>query len=141
MTAQEMAERIFETGLSFGPGCSFVDIENHCGEEVQGDFQFSLPGRPNTIMWAGVSEKFIEAFFCLRKRIEPQPSSFLIYAMDGKVLRMPIAKRPKRGKDYKKPHWMPLTFRVRKDSMPTADEHKAINHRFMFGHDEIPAVG
>jgi hypothetical protein len=115
MNIEEMAEKIFEAVEGWGPAASFVDIVRECGKEAEGDFQFSLPGRPNTILWSGVSQLFIDALFSdgLRKRILPVPCGEFIYLMDGGHLTLPIAKRPSPKHDYKTPHWAPCIFRVR----------------------------
>ena len=112
MTIQEMADKILEVIQGCGSGASFVDIENACGDEAQGNLLVTVPTRDNTIVWGGVSKKFIHAFNIAKPKIYLQPSSFIIYAMDGKVLTYPLALRP-RKKDYKKPHWYPVTFRMK----------------------------
>jgi len=60
-------------------------------------------------LWSGVSEIFVDAFFSLRGKIKLSPTIPLIYMMDGKFLRLPVAANP-RKKAYKKPHWMPVTM-------------------------------
>jgi hypothetical protein len=132
MTAEEMAQKIFETVLLFGPGCSFVDLQNHCGKESEGDCDFAIPTRPNTVVWVGLSPLFIDAFNTVKSKIALEPASALIYMMDGKFLRLPLAKRPRKT-DYKTPHWFPATFRVKDEAKPSAEEWKAISHRFAFG--------
>jgi hypothetical protein len=119
MNVHEMAEKIYQIIKDLGPSCTFKEMQDRCGDEANGDFQFSLPGRPNTILWGGVSEMFIDAFFSLRGRIEPYPSCVLIYMMDGAVLRMPVAKRPSKTKDYKTPHWAPAVFGIRQVKEPS----------------------
>jgi hypothetical protein len=115
MTVEEMAERIFQTIKGYGPACSFKEMQDRCGDEANGDLDLVLSDeRPNTILWTGVSQMFADAFFSLRGKIEIHPSCELIYMMDGAFLRLPVAKRPSRTKDYKTPHWAPVVFRVRK---------------------------
>jgi hypothetical protein len=132
MTTEEMAEKIFETVVMLGPGCSFVEIQQHCGEEARGDFQFSLPGYQNVILWAGVSEMFVTALHSIREKLHLRPTGFLVYAMDGEMLRMPIAKT---FRAYKAPRWLPVVFGVRDEAKPTAEEWEAISRRF-FGTGE-----
>jgi len=115
MTVEEMAERIFETVKGYGPACSFKEMQDHCGGEANGDLDIVLSDeRPTMILWSGVSQMFADAFFSIRKRIEIHPSCELIYMMDGAFLRLPVAKRPSRDRDYKTPHWAPVVFGVRK---------------------------
>jgi hypothetical protein len=115
MTTQELADKILEVVRGYGPGASFVDITNVCGAEALGDRVASFPDRDNTILWVDVSEKFIDAFNLVKHQIALEPSSVLIYMMDGQFVRLPIAKRPA-SKDYKKPHWFPVTFRMKSPS-------------------------
>lgn len=75
----------------------------------------SFPARDNTILWADVSEKFIDAFNLVKQRMYPQPADALIYMMDGKFVRLPIARRLGK-KDYKTPHWLPVTFQMKTPS-------------------------
>ena len=125
----KMAEKIFDSVVGYGPGCSFVDLENRCGDEMKGDLWISAPGHPNLIIWTGVSQVFIDALFSaeMRKKIQMDPSISLIYMMDGKFLDLPEAKNGK--KDYKKPHWLPVSFSVREEATPTDEERTAINDR------------
>lgn len=115
MTTQEMANKILEAVQGYGPGASFVDIVNVCGKEAQGDRVMTFPTRDNTVLWDGVSEMFIDAFNLVKSQMAIAPSTVLLYAMDGTILDLPIAHRP--GKtDYKKPHWYPVTFRMKAPS-------------------------
>jgi hypothetical protein len=118
MTTQEMADKILKAVQGYGPGASFVDIENVCGEEALGDRLVTIPTRDNTVLWDGVSEKFIDAFNLVKHQIALEGSCALIYVMDGKILTLPIAKRPGK-KDYKKPRWFPVTFRMKAPSEMT----------------------
>ncbi|HEY1445663.1 MAG TPA: hypothetical protein VGF51_12255 [Acidimicrobiales bacterium] len=95
--------------------CSFVEILG-CLEEqgvpTQGTLSMELG--PNVLLWAGLSE---EAYDILddprcRAAIVPVGASVLVYAFDGGILDLPIAKRPPKS-GYKKPHWLPVVFRTR----------------------------
>jgi hypothetical protein len=134
----KMAEKMLNTIKDYGPHCSFVELENHCGAEAEGDFSFSLPGRDDLVLWAGVSEVFIDAFFSLRGKIQLSPSNALIYFMDGKSLTLPVAKRVTK-KAYKKAHWMPVTLALRSEK-DAADYAQRQNMKEAEGPDRI-AVG
>ena len=87
---------------------TFVEILKEFPEE-RGEYGFCAPHLPNVILWPNISERL---GYILRDLIESgeihvHPSTQLIYAMDGKLIELPIAKKlfP-----YKKPHWFPVTF-------------------------------
>jgi hypothetical protein len=84
-------------------------LMNLFGEEAKGSYCMEYP--PNCIWWVGMSEKMIDAIELCQKRksIEPGYAHYLVYLIDGGMLKFPIAKRlPKGG--YKKPHWVPVVF-------------------------------
>jgi hypothetical protein len=95
-------------------GVSFVELEHWLAERgmtVQGDLQ--LEPLDNVILWAGVSQEFCDFLDALRAtgRLDMRSmgamEAFLVYSADGKLLRLPFAKRiPKKG--YKEPHWAPV---------------------------------
>jgi hypothetical protein len=110
MTVEKMAERIVETVKTIGGGVTFAEIVNAIGEEASGDRQLGWPDL-NLVLWSGVSEDFIKAFTLAKPHIYPVPTQFLVYAMDGMFLDMPVAKHL--TKPYKKPHWLPVVFWLR----------------------------
>lgn len=63
---------------------------------------------PTILTWVGISEAFIEALQEIQPHVEQVPASLLVYLIDGKVPRLPIAKRVHR---YKQPHWAPVCLR------------------------------
>ena len=104
-----MANRIFKF-LENRKGMSFVDLENQI-EGFKGDLLLEL--NPNVILWQGVSEPAREAMNILLsvKKIEMIPTPLLVYLIDGRALRLPIAKSAASiKKGYKKPHWLPVVF-------------------------------
>jgi hypothetical protein len=110
LSVEQMAEKILETVKHYGAGTSFVDLEHAISKPMQGDFSFHLPNKPNSILWDGVSELFIDGLLQAldTKKIVPKPSIFLLYAMDGKFLNLPVGTA--RKKDYRKPHWIPCVL-------------------------------
>ena len=104
----EVIEYIAKVG-----GSTFAELENRFGWLGGGDLTFELPG-PNLLLWTGLSAEGA-AFYTdrgVRDQLEPSACSWLLYADDDKVLKMPIAKRPPKG-GYKKQRWAPTVFSVR----------------------------
>jgi hypothetical protein len=103
---------------------SFAELERWLsarGVDVAGDH--TLEVAPNVIVWAGVSERFCGIFGQMRGHLDLVPcSSIMVYVVDGKMLDLPIAKRPPRG-GYAKPRWPPVTLRTRQ--RPTQGEIRA----------------
>jgi hypothetical protein len=92
---------------------SFTEIERllaQRGVSTQGDVTLTLPDRPSIVLWAGMSDAFFEIMAAVLRgrRIHLIPASQLVYLVDGGMLRLPLAKRVIQ---YKKPHWLPVTFR------------------------------
>jgi hypothetical protein len=108
MTA--MAEQIFDL-VSSRRTVTFAELENHIEGFGGGDKTLIYDGDrcSNIVLWAGLTDAAIDAMEELRiaKRIHPIPANILTYLMDGKCLRLPIAKA---GRHYKKPHWVPVVF-------------------------------
>jgi hypothetical protein len=80
--------------------------------DVKGSFALTL-GHPNNVVWAGMSERFLDACKTVldEKRVYPHPASFLAYMIDGGGLRLPLAKRPPKG-GYRNEHWLPTCLRL-----------------------------
>ena len=80
------------------------DIEGFSGDDVWGSTE------NNILMWMGMSPTAIAAMTLLLRdeKIEGAPSNLMVYAFDGGVLDLPIAKSLTRK--YAKPHWYPLAF-------------------------------
>lgn len=86
--------------------------------EVRGDLAIISPQDPNIIIWAGLSETFIDVLATLLRghRICYAPASVLAYAIDGAISTLPVVKRPpKRG--YKDLHWLPVCLRPGDDGV------------------------
>jgi hypothetical protein len=95
--------------------CSFVELLvclEEQGVPTEGSLSMEL-GR-NVVLWADLSEEACDVIDDRRCRaaIVPVPTSVLLYAIDGRMLKLPIAKRPPKA-GYKEPHWLPVVFRTR----------------------------
>jgi len=110
MTPQEMSEKIVQCVREKG-GTSFVELMRAVGPEAEGDISMEAPPGYNIVWWSGMSETFVDALELARSYIEPTPTSVLVYAIDGGMLGLPIVKQARR---YKKPHWVPMVFNLRK---------------------------
>ena len=101
---------------------SFVEIENMLkreGVEVSGEYTYMLPPVENVVMWADMSEVFVDLVLDFKKRndldIRIMPCSDLVYIADGQCLNAEvltdehdlrkIAKAKK-----KKIYWGPAVF-------------------------------
>ncbi len=87
-------------------------LEPHVPGGVRGEWAITLPDDPNLILWTGMSAPFLDAMRALRGRsaVFFHPARVLTYAIDGGLLRLPLARRlPKRG--YTTPHWVPVCLR------------------------------
>jgi hypothetical protein len=99
---------------------SFAELETWlAGRGIGTEGTFALEPFPNVFLWGGVSEEFCGIVERLRPHLDLKPASVLVYLADGKVPRLPLAKRPPRN-GYKEPHWLPVTLRAKQ--RPTKDE-------------------
>lgn len=92
-------------------GVTFVEIGQLIegrGIAAKGDLSLLIKDY-NVVLWTGMSERFLEIVMAMqaRKRVIPKPTSVLVYAVDGVLLTLPLAKRNRR---YKTPHWVPTVF-------------------------------
>lgn len=105
-----LKERVYKFIKSHGGGISFVELRR-AFPEFSGDKDFGLI-KQNIVFWSGISEEFVEALQGLikEKRITVMPTTTLVYVMDGSLLGLPIAKRPKHK--YKSSRWLPVVFNL-----------------------------
>lgn len=78
-----------------------------------GDSAIEFP--KNLVVWLGMSREFVDILLDLthRKVLHYHSACVLTHLVDGGVLRLPVAKDPKRAEaGYKKPHWLPVCLRV-----------------------------
>ena len=93
-------------------GTSFVDVEHELdrlGYPYVGDYDVALPG--NVVIWAGWTQDAAELVNDLlrARRVHLNATSPLTYVIDGKLLNLPIAKRPP-ARGYKTARWAPCTL-------------------------------
>jgi predicted RNA binding protein with dsRBD fold (UPF0201 family) len=88
---------------------SFVDLEEIQG--FKGNYEYSLYPVSEVVLWYGVSLDAIQSLkeLMLEEKIDLASTSVLTYLVDGKALKLPLAKSPATIK-YKKPHWFPVMF-------------------------------
>lgn len=111
-TVPELADRIEQYVRAYD-WVTFAELENKI-DGLRGDLLLSIDP-PNVVLWAGMSEAFIDALEILRRdrRVFPWPTVYLTYLIDGGLLKLPIAKRPPTGgKRYAKERWLPVCLRV-----------------------------
>jgi hypothetical protein len=90
-----------------GGGVSFVELgQSIAGFAGERDCLLNA----HLIVWQGVSEAAITALNALQhsRQIVFLPCTALVYVIDGKTLRLPIAKR--RDHPYQRPAWYPVTL-------------------------------
>lgn len=98
-------------------------LESH-GVEVQGECVIHCQGRPNTLLWGGMSERARDAMLALQQdpRTIINAVSLLVFLLDGSpILRLPIAERPDRARDYTKQHWVPVTIDLTREARRRID--------------------
>lgn len=95
-------------------GTSFVEIEmalRMAGIDPEGEYGLEHPACGNLVMWVGVSRALVDGLNELLglRRVHYRPTSFMVYAYDGRMPQLPIAKRPPRD-GYREPHWVPVVI-------------------------------
>jgi hypothetical protein len=100
---------------------SYVQLEQlltRHGIQTKGDIAIHMVDRPNTILWAGMTQECADFFMTLQRdvRIGLSSGSSLSYFVDGKILTLPVPKRVNPKNDFAKPYWIPTFFRIAKDA-------------------------
>jgi hypothetical protein len=109
-----LKERILSLVREYGGSATFAELTQGLGQDVSGELtmEITTEDRGALVVWAGVSEPFARAVGQLTDPGGPlkyEPVPLLVYAYDGAVLRMPVAKRVPLG-GYKEPHWLPVAL-------------------------------
>jgi len=107
MEKEKLKQEILDY-ISKHPATSFAELSMVFGEKIRGE-EALIFDNENIIIWTNLSKEFIEIFKELlnEKKIVVVPSNPLVYACDGKLLKLPIAKRLIK---YKEPHWLPVVL-------------------------------
>ncbi|NOR62325.1 MAG: hypothetical protein GQ535_07530 [Rhodobacteraceae bacterium] len=87
---------------------SFVEVARAFPDE-EGDISLVMNGYQNIVYWWGLSSNVATAIENLRaaKKLFFVPSTPLLYAIDGVMSKMKIAKSLRQ---YKEPRWYPITL-------------------------------
>jgi hypothetical protein len=109
---QEMATKILAI-LADRPTATFVELLQLIGSEAVGEEIIGVPGYDHAILWAGVSNDFIAALNSIRPQIIMEPTNFMVYAMDGGALNLPIPPANAKSMNFKEDTWMPTTISLR----------------------------
>ena len=108
-----MREKILEFFRKNPDSVSFVELSRIDG--FSGDQAWYLKNDKvsGILLWGGISNEFLDAFDKLRadKIITMNSASVLVYAIDGQMPALPVAKH---ARHYKKEHWMPVVFSLDK---------------------------
>ena len=92
-----------------GNSCTFAQLISELeavGVGTTGDHELVV-GPYNIVLWSCLSAPVIDAIRQLQKqgRISVVPCETLTYAIDGKILKLPIATE---AEIYDSPHWCPV---------------------------------
>ena len=110
MTDITLEERVVAFITERGGGVSFVELEREFPEEFDGqEHAMSLMDYENIMLWQPVSLAMADALTSASNngRIVMKPASEFVYFLDGKVFRLPIARK---ARHYKRARWLPVTF-------------------------------
>lgn len=88
---------------------SFAELERHLGADMAGDGCATLGGNDSVVLWSGVNDAFAGAVSGLLRAgaVRLVPTSSLTYAVDGKLLALPVVKG---AYHYRRPHWLPAVL-------------------------------
>jgi hypothetical protein len=120
-TPREAAQAALLGRITRFPGTSFVELErvlDRLDYPYEGDRVLEVHG--NIVLWSGWTDDAAELVLELARdgRVHFNPTSPLTYMADGKMLRLPIAKRPPKN-GYKTPRWAPCTIEAGPPDRPT----------------------
>lgn len=102
----ELETKILQRIRHIGCGESFVGL--HSIEGFSGDLMFG-DREKNIWTWFWCSQEAVEALAHLLETglVEVKPTSPLVYAIEGMLPQVPIAKQPR---VYKSPRWLPVVL-------------------------------
>src|SRR5262249_51527203 len=91
---------------------TFAELDQKIEGFSGGELQIGIDNEKasNIVLWERVTGEGLNALEEVRqaKKIHQVPAHVLSYLHDGKMLRLPLAKR--RPQHYKTPHWAPVCF-------------------------------
>ena len=95
-------------------GITFIEIENmfddnkidYKGNSVVGPSRYK-----NIYYWINISDEFSDAIIELKEenKIKLSVCNVVVYLVDGKIIRFPLAKKPIQ---YEDPHWLPIIIKM-----------------------------
>jgi hypothetical protein len=112
VTVEEMGKKILAI-LEDRPAATFIELTQLVGAEAVGEQVIGVPGYEHAILWVGVSNEFIAALNLIRPQIIMEPTNFMVYAMDGAALNMPILPNNAKSMDFEEDTWMPVTISLK----------------------------
>jgi hypothetical protein len=88
---------------------TFAALHKHFAGDAREDTEIVLPG--NRVIWAGLPLPLIEAVLALldQRRLASVPGNKAAYRRDGRVLKLPVEKRPE---PHAEPQWFPVLLRT-----------------------------
>jgi hypothetical protein len=89
---------------------TFAALHKHFAGDAREPTEIALPG--NRVIWAGLPKPVIDAVLALLDagRLAALPGNLAAYRRDGRVLKLPVEKRPPR-EPHAEPHWFPVLLR------------------------------
>jgi hypothetical protein len=89
---------------------TFAALHAHFAGDAREPTEIALPG--NRVVWAGLPKPLIDAVLALlaQGRLAAIPGNLAAYRRDGRVLSLPLEKRPPR-EPHAEPHWFPVLLR------------------------------
>jgi hypothetical protein len=105
--ASELQEQILEF-VRERDFVTFAALHKHFAGDAREETEMVLPG--NRVVWAGLPLPIIDAVLALlaQGKLASVPGNKAAYRRDGRVLNLPIEKRPQA---HAKPHWFPVLLR------------------------------
>jgi anti-sigma factor RsiW len=90
---------------------TFAALHQHFAGDAREPTEIALPG--NRVIWAGLPKPVIDAVLALLDagRLAALPGNLAAYRRDGRVLALPVEKRPPR-EPHAEPHWFPVLLRA-----------------------------
>ena len=89
---------------------TFAALHQHFAGDAREPTEIALPG--NRVIWAGLPKPLIDAVLALldQGRLAAIPGNLAAYRRDGRVLALPVEKRPPH-EPHAEPHWFPVLLR------------------------------